>query len=118
MVILETFGLIALYIQIAHSAEELLTGFHKKWYFVKWSFSGFLTFEITHNFFWLLVFYLKSFPSRLFLIEFFLVLMFANGIQHIIWAGSVKKYVPGLLTAVFHIINFAIFYFLLFKQLV
>jgi len=104
-----SFGTIALIIQLAHSIEELMTGFHKKWYLMKLSFPFFLTFEILHNIFWLSVFLIGVFPRRAWLIEFFLVLMFANGIQHIVWAGSVKKYVPGLITAILHIVNFLIF---------
>ncbi len=105
------FGTIALFIQLAHSIEELATGFHKKWYLAKLSFPLFLAFEITHNILWISVFVIDSFPGRLQLIKFFLVLMFANGIQHVVWAGSVKKYVPGLATALLHIVNFTIFYF-------
>lgn len=110
-----TFGLIAFTIQLAHSFEELITGFHKKWYFRKLSFRFFLAFEILHNIFWLSVLYTESFPVRYQLISFFLVLMFANGIQHVVWAGSVKKYVPGLATSALHIANFLVFYFGLFR---
>lgn len=106
-----TYGTIALFIQLAHSIEELLTGFHKKWYLVKLPFSFFLVFEVIHNIFWFSVFRVGSFPARLQLMSFFLVLMFANGVQHVVWAGSVKKYVPGLITAVLHIVNFLVFYF-------
>lgn len=110
------FGTIALFIQLAHSIEELLTGFHKKWYLVKLSFPFFLSFEIIHNSFWTLVLLDQSFPARLPLIWFFLILMFANGIQHLVWAGSVKKYVPGLVTAVLHVVNFLVFYFSLITK--
>lgn len=105
------FGLIALVIQLVHSVEELVSGFHKKWYFVKWPFSSFLLFEIIHNIFWILVFFTNIFPGKEWLIRFFLVLMFANGVQHVVWAGSEKKYVPGLVSAVLHIVNFGVFYF-------
>jgi len=54
---------------------------------------------------------LPEFPFRLQLLAFFLALMFANGVQHIVWAGSVKRYVPGLITSPIHIVLFLIFYY-------
>lgn len=111
MELVTLYGTIALFIQLAHSIEELATGFHKQWYFRKLSFRFFLTFEVIHNLFWLVVFYFSSFPFRFNLISFFLVLMFANGVQHVVWADSVKRYVPGLVTAVLHISNFLVFFF-------
>jgi hypothetical protein len=108
---LEQFGLIILIIQIIHSLEELVTGFYKKWYFLKMPFWVFLTFEICLSLFWTAVLFLKNFPYRENLIAFFIILMFANGVQHIVWAGMVKKYVPGLMTSFVHIIVFLIFYF-------
>ncbi len=54
---------------------------------------------------------LKQFPNRDYLMGFFNVLMFANGLWHIAWFGIVKKYVPGLVTAPLFIITFLIFYF-------
>ena len=37
--------------------------------------------------------------------------MFANGVQHVIWASVVKQYVPGLITALLHVMISLIFYF-------
>ncbi len=108
---LELFATIILFIQIAHSIEELSTGFHKKWYLFKMSFKVFLTFEICFTLFWSSVIFFQNFPSREILLSFFLILMFANGVQHLVWAGSVKKYVPGLYTAFLHILIFLVFYF-------
>lgn len=110
MSLLEQFFVISLVVQIAHSIEELSTGFHKKWYVFKMPFWVFLVFEIVFNGFWIVVFLLQDFPSRTHLQAFFLALMFANGVQHVVWAGNVKKYVPGLITAVLHIIIFLIYY--------
>ena len=31
-------------------------------------------------------------------------------VQHIVWAGNAKKYVPGLITAPIHIVVFLVFY--------
>lgn len=105
------FATIMYVIQVLHSVEELSTGFHKKWFLFKMPFRTFLSFEIFHNLFWLLVLLLPTFPYRIQLLAFFIVLMFANGIEHVIWALSIKKYVPGLITAPIHIILFFIFYF-------
>jgi hypothetical protein len=108
---LEQFFTISLFIQLLHSIEELSTGFHKKWYLFKMSFWLFLVFEIVFSGFWISVLLLKSFPNRELLQMVFLVLMFANGVQHVIWAGITKKYVPGLVTAPIHIIVSLLYYF-------
>ncbi len=100
---IEQFFTIALLVQVAHSIEELFTCFHKKWYLFKMPFWVFLAFELVFSGFWILVLLLKSFPNREAVQLVFLVLMFANGIQHIVWAGYAKKYVPGLVTAIVHI---------------
>ncbi len=108
---IEQFFAISLLVQIAHSIEELSTGFHKKWYMFKMPFWVFLTFEIIFEGFWIAVWLLQDFPSRILLQAFFLALMFANGVQHVVWAGNVKKYVPGLIIAPVHIIVFLVYYF-------
>ncbi len=108
---IEQFALIIFGIQILHSIEELLTGFHKKWYLFKMPFKIFLSFEIFFSLFWGSVLFQKTFPYRENLLVFFTVLMFANGVQHIVWWGTVKKYVPGLITAFAHIAVFLIFFF-------
>lgn len=94
---------ITFFIQLIHSIEELSTGFHKQWYLFKMPFYVFLTFEILFTSFWALTVFTELIPNKELLLRFFLLLMFANGIQHVVWFGSVKKYVPGLVTAFFHI---------------
>jgi hypothetical protein len=111
MELLQQFFSISLFVQLVHSVEELSTGFHKKWYLFKMPFKVFLTFEICFTLFWSSVVFFHKFPFRDSLMAFFLVLMFANGVQHLVWAGSVKKYVPGLYTAFLHILIFLVFYF-------
>ena len=111
MSLLEQFFTISLLVQIAHSVEELSTGFHNKWYVFKMPFWVFLAFELVFESFWIEVWLLHDFPSRTQLQVFFLALMFANGVQHIVWAGNVKKYVPGLITAPVHILVFLVYYF-------
>lgn len=111
MDLLEQFFLISLVTQLAHSVEELSTGFHKKWYLFKMPFWMFLTFEIVFSAFFIFVLLTPTLPYRSIIQAFFLVLMFANGVQHLIWSGCVKKYVPGLITAPVHIGIFLVFYF-------
>lgn len=108
---LEQFFVVSLFVQLAHSIEELSTGFHKKWYVFKMPFWVFLLFELAFSGFWIFVWLNGAFPNREYFQAFFLALMFANGIHHIVWAGKVKKYVPGLITAPIHITVFLIFYF-------
>jgi hypothetical protein len=108
---LTNFAILVFAIQTVHSLEELSTGFYKKWYLFKMPFKTFLTFEILFEVFWAAVIFYPYFPAREQLLAFFLVLMFANGVQHLVWAGSVKKYVPGLITAIIHCALFLIFYF-------
>ena len=107
---LDQFFVISLLVQLAHSAEELSTGFHQKWYLFTMPFKTFLLFEFAFSAFWIAVLFL-SFPNKEFLQLLFLALMFANGVQHIVWWGVVKQYVPGLMTAPLHIAVFLIFYF-------
>ena len=111
MSLLEQFFVVSLLVQIVHSIEELTTGFHKKWYLTPMPFWLFLTFEVVFTLFWIVVLLLPTFPYREALQAFFLVLMFANGVQHLVWAGSVKKYVPGLVTGIIHIVVFLTYYF-------
>jgi len=108
---LELFFIISLGIQLIHSIEELSNNFHNKFPLFKMKFKTFLTFEIIFFLFWLLVLLLSIFPFRNYFMGFFIVLMFANGLWHLVWWGITKKYVPGLITAPLFIINFIIFYF-------
>src|SRR3989338_9615063 len=110
---LEYFATIIFFVQLTHSLEELSTGFHKKWYLFKMPFKTFLIFEICFSLFWGLVVFLPDFPFRLQLLAFFLALMFANGVQHIVWAGSVKRYVPGPFK-IFHFLNIFFFFFFIY----
>jgi len=108
---LESFYILSLSVQVIHSIEELSTGFHKRWYLFKMPFLIFLLFEILFTSFWIVILLVPSLPNRTMLQTTFLLLMFANGVQHLVWWGNVKKYVPGLLTTPIHII-IAFIYFL------
>jgi len=105
-----TYGTIALIIQLAHSIEELLTGFNRKWFITNLSFPNMLICEIVHLISWILVTQIVQKPSRIDILFIFLSLMLLNGSQRIAWAITAKRYVPGLFTAPFHLVNFALFY--------
>ena len=107
---LEVLYTMSLLVQLFHSIEELSTGFHKKWYLFTMPFWVFLAFEIAFSLFWIVVLVNRTFPNRELFQTSFLVLMFANGIQHLVWWRAKKKYVPGLITAFLHIFVFLIFY--------
>lgn len=111
---LELFFLVLLAIQFFHSIEELSTGFHRRFPLRKMKFTTFLCLEILFFGWWILIFWLKQFEYRDQLLAFFNLLMFANGLWHLVWWGIVKKYVPGLATAPLFIIAFIIFYLQLF----
>ncbi len=111
MVSLQQIAQVMFFVQLLHSIEELLNNFHKRWFFKKLSFKFFLWFEIAHNIFWGLVIFIPTFPFKLPLLGLFSLLMFANGIEHLVWYMWEKKYVPGLYTALIHIISFAVFFF-------
>lgn len=109
--LVSTFFVLMFVVQIAHSIEELTTGFHKKWFFFKMSFRFFLTFEILFNLFWLSVLIFSQFPYKNYLMLIFIVLMFAQSLWHLAWWAMKKEYVPGLFTAIIHVILFLVFYF-------
>lgn len=69
----------------------------------------FVSFEIFFTALFLSVFFIKPAFGETFA-KAFLLVMFANGIWHIFWAWSEKRYVPGLVTAPLHII-IAFWYF-------
>lgn len=108
---LEQFFTVSLLVQIIHSIEELVTGFHKKWYLFKMPFWIFFLFEIVFSSFWIVVWLWSDFPNRLRFQTFFLILMFVNGVQHLVWAAVTRKYVPGLITAPIHVIVTGFYFF-------
>lgn len=108
---LDYFFIASLLVQCAHSLEELVTGFHKKWYLFRMPFFVFLAFEIIFLSFFVFVQLNSLLPFRSELQAFFLLLMFANGVQHVVWAACVRTYVPGLLTAPLHLLVFVFFFF-------
>jgi|SRR3989344_4526444 len=96
-------------IQVLHSLEEIFTRFEQRWPLWKMSRAIFVFFEIIFSAVFLCVlFFQPSFYNTF--AKVFLLLMFANGIWHLFWGWSERRYVPGLITAPFHILNSAIYF--------
>ena len=92
--------------QLVHSQEEIWAGFHKRWFLFtmpRWVFIGFeMLFSLP------IIIYLvnPNLPYANGYLQVFAILMFINGIEHIVWALVEKKYVPGLITAPIFVIIF------------
>ncbi len=108
---LEFIAVLMFWVQLAHSIEELMTGFNKKWFFFKLSFKKFILFEIIHTIFWALIIFSTIVPFRQYLLAIFIVLMFSQSLWHLAWWAMKKQYVPGLLTAWVHVVLFLSLYF-------
>jgi hypothetical protein len=80
MLLLATAFQITLFIQLFHSAEELSTGFHKRWYLFKMPFWVFLAFETCFNSLWIAVQLLDGFPYRAWFMTAFLFSMHFPGL--------------------------------------
>lgn len=70
----------------------------------------FLAWEIVFQSFWVSILLNHTLPYRESLMAFFNLLMFANGVQHLVWASVTKRYVPGLVTAPLFIVIFLWFF--------
>ena len=108
---LEYFFILSLIVQCIHGSEALIMGAHREWYLFTMPFWVLLLWEIVFLGFWSTVYVVPGFPWREHLEALFLVLMFANGLQHIVWWGTRKSYVPGIFTAPLHVVVFLAFYF-------
>lgn len=71
----------------------------------------FVIFEVLFIGFWIVVLLSPVLAYRDELMALFALLMFSNGLWHVVWWGIVKKYVPGLISAPFFIVTYLIFYF-------
>lgn len=114
--LIEQFFTVFLVIQLVHSVEELCTNFHERFPPMRMSFRFFLTFELLFNLLWICVLLFLDFPYRMPLMAFFNVLMFANGLWHLVWFWFIEKsrrYIPGLVTAPLHVLTFLAFYTML-----
>jgi Protein of unknown function with HXXEE motif len=97
--------------QLVHSQEEIWTGFHKKWFVFTMPLWVFIAWEVLFS---LPIVACMLNPKLSFIswyVPLFALLMFVNGMEHIIWGAVSKKYVPGLITAPVFIIIFCFYYF-------
>jgi hypothetical protein len=96
--------------QLAHSQEEIWTGFHRRWFVFTMPRWLFIAFEVLFSI--PIVAYIVNphLPLANIYMPGFALLMFINGIYHITWAMVSKKYMPGLVTAPLFIVIFS-FYF-------
>jgi len=108
---LELYFKILVGIQFLHSIEEICTRFAKRWPIWRMSQKTFVLLEIFFAFLVLSMVLIKTLPYRDIFMAIYSILMFANGVWHLMWAGIEKRYVPGLITAPFFLIVYLIFYF-------
>ena len=97
--------------QLIHSQEEIWTNFHKRWFVFTMPRWVFITFEILFTLPIIAYLLNPNLPYANGYMSVFALLMFVNGIEHIIWALLEKKYVPGLATAPLFVIIFVLYYF-------
>ena len=97
-------------IQLVHSQEEIWTGFNKRWFVFTMPRWAFITFEVLFSI--PIVAYIIN-PHLLFAnvyVPVFALIMFINGIGHIVWGLVKKSYVPGLVTAPLFVAVFVFYY--------
>ncbi len=110
---LEQYYAVFVVLQVIHSQEEIYTGFHNKWPVFSLSKKAFVAFELAFSLFIVSMFFIRALTFRDLWFYLFNLLMFANGVEHLIWAASVKKYVPGLISS-FALTAFFLYYYLTF----
>ena len=110
---IESIFVIMLAIQFSHSIEEQLMNFEEKWPLMRISGTQFWLFEIVFQISFSIIFLINNFIGKTEVMIFFIILMLANGVWHIVWFWFFEKgkYVPGLLTATLFIIAFFIHYY-------
>ncbi len=110
MALVEQYYIYFVIIYLLHSQEEIYTHFEKVWPLWRMSREFFITMEVLLSILLISVIFIKIYPYRIYLMSVFNLLMFANGIWHITGAVTLKKYIPGLITAPFAVIIFLIYY--------
>ena len=109
----EYYFMVFVFLQFLHSQEEQWSNFHERWPYMKVTGLQFAVFELVFQLVWMLPLFLSNFPGRDSMLWFFPLLMFANGVWHIVWFWffeNLKRYVPGLITAPIFVIAFVIMY--------
>jgi hypothetical protein len=102
-------------IQLAHSQEEIWTGFHKRWFVFTMPRWVFITFEILFSLPIIAYIAKPSLPLAHWYMPLFALAMFVNGIGHIVWGLVKRSYVPGLITAPLFVVVFFAYYVHLIK---
>ena len=97
-------------LQLAHSQEEIWTGFHKKWFVFTMPSWVFLCFEAVLSATIIVYILRPHLAGAGVLTPWFIFAMLLNGMEHIIWAAVKKSYVPGLVTAPFFVVLFGVYY--------
>ncbi len=96
--------------QLLHSQEEIWTGFHRRWFLFTMPRWVFIVFEILFSIPIIAYLLNPGLPFANGYMQVFAILMFVNGLEHIIWAMVERKYVPGLVAAPIFIIIFLFYY--------
>lgn len=97
-------------LQLMHSQEEIWTGFHKKWFVFTMPRALFVAFEVAFTIPIIAYIVNPNLAGASIYMPWFMFLMLLNGMEHVIWATVKKSYVPGLITAPFFILLFALYY--------
>ena len=108
---LDTWYFAFVILQLFHSQEEIHTGFYKRSPIFAMPKKVFVTFEILFSLFIVSFVIFKQLPLRNIWVPLFILLMFANGVEHFLWWLAERKYVPGIFTAAIALLMFIGFYF-------
>lgn len=96
--------------QLVHSQEEIWTNFHKRWFVFTMPRWAFVTFEVLFAIPIVVYMVNPNLPLASIYMSAFALVMFINGIGHIVWALVEKSYVPGLITAPVFVAIFVFYY--------
>ena len=88
---MEAFFTIMLAVQFLHSVEELTSRFHERCPFFSVSLRTFVLSQVLFLAFWVFILLYHGMPFRDLLMAFFIVLMFVNGVAHVVWWGDRKE---------------------------
>ncbi len=97
-------------IQLAHSQEEIWTRFHRRWFVFTMPRWLFIIFELVVSLVIIAYIVKPHLPLSHMFMSVFALIMFINGIGHIVWGLVTKSYVPGLVTAPLFVVVFCAYY--------
>ncbi len=111
---LTVYYFIFFFLMILHSVEEQALNFADRCPFMRLTYTQFWLFEVFFIIVWIVPFLLPQLFIAKLMEAFFPILMFANGIWHLVWFWFFergKRYVPGVVTGSLFVIIFLQFYF-------